>query len=465
METQNAFTIYEQDNSGRNIKIYDISFAENRTQNADVSRDLLLQTRLILPPFSKETRYKHYPMDFKNACGCLYASWLSELYYFNYQLFDSLQAFSSSIAGLLASRAVLEGVGVGDANATATNALLITITQDAISRLATILFAWRIGTALEPEAKRYRLLADIFNDTSMILDCLSPALPKSVRIFTLCISSAFRALCGVAAGGAKAALSVHFARANNIGDLNAKDSSQETVIGLLGMLAGSFIVARVTTSTSTWSLLFLLLFIHIMTNYLAVRSVTMLALNRQRATIVYSNFRATRSILDPIQTSKKEYVFARGGKLHDSMGGYIGQCKVEKSIQRLLLDDTTVIPQLLHILSREKYILSFMVHSGTAQLQICLRDDATSADHLKAWIHATELAHRVEERKTVYCSNKDMLDMIDEVYQNISEIFPVFFEGLKTKGWDVGCDFILTKQVNRFRITGSSRSSESKKDI
>jgi Vitamin B6 photo-protection and homoeostasis len=99
-----------------------------------------------------------------------------------------------------------------------------------------ILFAWRIGTALEPEAKRYRLLADIFNDGAMILDCLSPALPKHIRLFSLCVSGSLRALCGVAAGGAKAALSVHFARANNIGDLNAKDSSQETVIGLLGML-------------------------------------------------------------------------------------------------------------------------------------------------------------------------------------------------------------------------------------
>lgn len=71
----------------------------------------------------------------------------------------------------------------------------------------------------------------------MILDCLSPHLPsKSIRLLMICLGAGFRALCGVAAGGAKAALSVHFARANNVGDLNAKDSSQETVIGLLGTL-------------------------------------------------------------------------------------------------------------------------------------------------------------------------------------------------------------------------------------
>lgn len=75
-----------------------------------------------------------------------------------YQVFDSLQAFSSSIAGLLSSRAVLEGddprcdspgyaifwqernenkgFGVGDEKASSTNAVLLTIFQDATGRLA-----------------------------------------------------------------------------------------------------------------------------------------------------------------------------------------------------------------------------------------------------------------------------------------------------------------------------------------
>ena len=51
-----------------------------------------------------------------------------------------------------------------------------------MGRIATILFAHRFGTALEPECKMYRLAADIFNDAAMVLDCLSPALP--VRYLT-----------------------------------------------------------------------------------------------------------------------------------------------------------------------------------------------------------------------------------------------------------------------------------------
>ncbi|TPX19959.1 hypothetical protein DIZ76_017754 [Coccidioides immitis] len=86
----------------------------------------------------------------------------------------------------------------------------------------------------------YRLAADIFNDSSMIMDCLSPMFPKSIRVGLLSLSSVLRALCGVAAGSSKASLSAHFAKWGNLAELNAKDSSQETVISLMGMLVNSF---------------------------------------------------------------------------------------------------------------------------------------------------------------------------------------------------------------------------------
>lgn len=155
----------------------------------------------------------------------------------------------------------MEGFGVGNENASATQAVLLTTIQEATSRLASmhspyslqpnlltsallclilaISFAWHLGSALEPEAKMYRLAADVFNDSAIILDCLSPALDTNLRVVTLCLSGCLKALCGVAAGGSKAALSVHFTKTGNVGELNAKDSSQETVLGLIGMLVGS----------------------------------------------------------------------------------------------------------------------------------------------------------------------------------------------------------------------------------
>lgn len=90
-----------------------------------------------------------------------------------------------------------------------------------MGRIATILFAHRLGTALEPECKMYRLAADVLNDAAMILDCLSPAFPRASVILIFSTSSVLRALCGVAASSSKASLSAHFAKWGNLGELNA----------------------------------------------------------------------------------------------------------------------------------------------------------------------------------------------------------------------------------------------------
>ncbi|TKA67954.1 hypothetical protein B0A49_07548 [Cryomyces minteri] len=184
-----------------------------------------------------------------------------------------------------------------------------------MGRVATILFAHKLGTSLEPEAKMYRLAADVFNDTAMILDCLSPAFPKLVRVLILSSSSVLRALCGVAAGSSKASLSAHFAKWGSLGELNAKDSSQETVISLMGMLAGSLVVSWVSSPLATWSTLLLLLSIHLATNHAAVRAVSMRTLNRQRANLVFSHLIEDDEVLTPEEVSKKERIFDWDGVL------------------------------------------------------------------------------------------------------------------------------------------------------
>ena len=110
---------------------------------------------------------------------------------------------------------------MGNASASPTGALLFSILQESAGRIATIAFAHRLGTSLEPECKMYRLAADLFNDAAMVLDCLSPAFPQAPRVTLLCFSSILKALCGVAAGSSKASLSAHFAKWGNLGELNA----------------------------------------------------------------------------------------------------------------------------------------------------------------------------------------------------------------------------------------------------
>jgi hypothetical protein len=124
------------------------------------------------------------------------------------------------------------------------------LSRQPYSICAAIVAAYYIGTSLFPEAKTYRLIADILNDLAITLDVVSPvlnavALPfllrtGSLRIVALCLSGSLRSLCSIAAGGSKTAVSSHFATPltgrGDLGDLNAKESSLETVLCLVGML-------------------------------------------------------------------------------------------------------------------------------------------------------------------------------------------------------------------------------------
>ncbi|KAF2665655.1 DUF647-domain-containing protein [Microthyrium microscopicum] len=379
--------------------------------------------------------------------------------YAAYQLYDSLQAFSSSIAGMLSSRAVLIGVGVGDSKAHPTTALLLSVFQESFGRIITILFAHRLGSALEPECKMYRLAADVFNDASMVLDCLSPAFPKPTRVVLFSIASMLRALCGVAAGSSKATLSAHFATKGNLGDVNAKDSSQETVISLLGMLAGSFVVSWISEPVPSFLLLLLLLSIHLCMNYAAVRAVKMHTLNRQRANLLFTNLLAYDKVLTPAQVSTHERIFERDGVLRWTNGQKIGYARIGVSLKALVdraavspgnvSTNTTTAPQkskqsldmahLAQVYTAEPYILWAARTGPRVHVDIVLKQGCSTTDQIKAWLQAVVIAKYVHERITNVGPSMggDDIHLVSTSLAQTNKVFDEFCRRLQAVGWDL----------------------------
>ncbi|KAF2117712.1 vitamin B6 photo-protection and homoeostasis-domain-containing protein [Lophiotrema nucula] len=470
--------IVERDEAGNIVASYVESRSEKRESSSRVD--------VILP---KETKsYSQQLLDVFLPAG--YPSSVTEDY-IHYQIYDSLQAFSSSIAGLISSRAVLEGVGVGDASASPTAALLLSVLQESMGRIVTILFAHRLGTALEPECKMYRFAADIFNDTSMILDCLSPAFPKGIRVLVLSFSSVLRSLCGVCAGSSKASLSAHFAKKGNLGELNAKDSSQETVISLLGMLAGSVVVSWISSPLATWTTLIFLLGVHLTTNYFAVTAVSMRSLNRQRANIVLSHMLAYGTILRPADVSRLERVFERDGILRSFEGNSrakaIGHCKIGMTLESVLrrmgrshyrtgsLNLRIKLSELLRIYENEAYVLWFEEgeYGSRSEAWIVLKEDATPTDQLKAWCQALLLAQQAHTRRAKAAKGKRELERSEDAKdadgsasesegrllaelrlttQEVRKLFDAYVERLTDVGWDLEIAALETRAGTRMKI-------------
>jgi hypothetical protein len=133
---------------------------------------------------------------------------------------------------------------VGDATASVTAAATTHLLKDGMGQVGSILFASWQGSDLDNDAKQFRLLADVLNDVAMLLDLLSPLWPGAF-VAIACLASLLRAVVGVAGGATRAALRQHQARSDNMGDVSAKDGSQETLVNFFALLVNLWLIPLV----------------------------------------------------------------------------------------------------------------------------------------------------------------------------------------------------------------------------
>ncbi|XP_074414303.1 RUS family member 1 isoform X5 [Zonotrichia albicollis] len=199
-----------------------------------------------------------------------------------YQAWDSLQALCSSLCSSLSARAVLEAVGVGDGSASVTGAALTWLLRDGVGIVTRIGFVWLQGSHLDCEAKQWRFVADLLNDVALVLEILAPYW-LSFGPALLVMAAAARCVVGVAGGATRAALAVHQARRDNVADVAAKDSSQETLVNGAGLLLSLLLLPLLDGRPwLTWATLVLLLIGHLTFNLAAIGSLTLTSLNRPR---------------------------------------------------------------------------------------------------------------------------------------------------------------------------------------
>nr|CAB3496677.1 unnamed protein product [Digitaria exilis] len=219
--------------------------------------------------------------------------------YVPFQMWDTLQGLSTYIRTMLSTQALLGAIGVGEQSATVIGAtfqvdfstslqmfmvsegfdrnawrdivhllsgILLNIGSDntlcgqhVIVYIHFMCILFHQGSNLDSNAKMWRLVADFMNDLGMLMDLLSPLFPSSL-IVIMCLGSLSRSFTGVASGATRAALTQHFALANNAADISAKEGSQETLATMLA-------------------------------NYKAVQSLSLTTLNYERASILLQHFK------------------------------------------------------------------------------------------------------------------------------------------------------------------------------
>ncbi|RWS27359.1 RUS1 family protein C16orf58-like protein [Leptotrombidium deliense] len=355
--------------------------------------------------------------------------------YLEYQIWDSLQAFSSSITNTLATHAILTGIGVGDSNATPIAATITWLFKDGTAMLGRILFTFVQGSKLDADCKKWRLFADILNDISIAVDIMIPMF-KPWTTSLQCLSSLGRSLVGTAGGATRAALTQHQARRNNLADVSAKDGSQETIVNLVALIFSLTVVPFILTSNSfIWtSFVFLTLF-HIYANYRAVKSVSMEVVNSSRYKILVDNYLKTNYLLPVKQVNSKENVIPFLTDESDECCVNVG---LSFNQHNLSLNEFLALKEAN---DNNNYFLS----NRSGEVNISLYENADTVNVLEAVFHAFVLNFCFKQKQSTFLELNSIVQTVHSMKAEelicqsrifTQKFFSTFITEASLKGWD-----------------------------
>jgi len=213
--------------------------------------------------------------------------------YLKYVFFSSLQDLSTQLRSVLATQRILEGMGVGSAEATPLSASLNFIVRDGIGMITSLIFTYITSNKFKSDVKRWRIFADLIINVGLTLEISAMLVPKKLFLTMICLGNMCKAMCGVAAGSCGSVFNLYWAKGTgDISDINAKFGAQNTVTGGLGLIFAVLFVKSLSSASPyvVWSLYAFLTFVHIYANMKLMKLVIFNYLNLTRFNILLNNF-------------------------------------------------------------------------------------------------------------------------------------------------------------------------------
>lgn len=161
---------------------------------------------------------------------------------------------------------------------------------------------------LDINSKKWRLRADVINDVVLTLELfLLPFYPKHA-LYILCLAAILRSIVGIAGAATRNAMTMHHAIRQNLADVSAKDSAQETCVNLIGSFLGLLILSTVTSMAGIVLIFVIAVGVHLYANTKAVKAVCLKTFNEARYLIVLEEFFRHGSVLPPQIVNQLERV-------------------------------------------------------------------------------------------------------------------------------------------------------------
>ena len=268
----------------------------------------------------------------------------------------------------------------------------------------------------------WRFYADILNDLAISFDLIAPFF-KHLLLPIACLSNLCRSIVGVAGGSTRAALTQHQAIAHNMGDVSAKDGSQETLVNLLALVVNIFLLHTIKRDRAlVWSLYFLLTSLHLFANYRAIRTLRLRTFNWNRFVLLCQHYFRDGQIPSVEFINRKEPILR----------------EVSQSIRcRVGVQLNPLHAQSIHTDQFLKHRFALLFHRSAKQFDVILTENCDDADLIKCYFLLQYLidSNRFEPF-LVDASHVSWID-VDRLHTSTSHLYEDFLGKARAMHWDV----------------------------
>jgi hypothetical protein len=369
---------------------------------------------------------------------------------------------TGALAGSLATAALLHGVGLGAtaaaAGATAAPALSAAakwVSKDGLGAAGRLVVAGRVAGYLDAEPRQWRLYAEAASVLGGALDVATALAPPAAFLPLAAAGTALRAGGKAVAAPAHQVILAHFARANNLGAVAAKEEVQEVLAQLLGLALSVALLQQPALKADpqllagAWAAVSGL---HVALRAAALTGLRFPTLNGRRA----AHAAAAHVAAEPPQAwAPQEALNAREAALFGSGAAGAAGAAVPRIALGTSLGDAlrrggaaAALPALAAALAGERFLLTWR----GASAWVVLREGATARDALRATWLAAHLCADAGAASALDV-NADVADVAAKLRGALGALEQRFadFEGaLAEEGWDT--DALLPPRATTPRL-------------
>ncbi|KAJ3226511.1 snoRNP complex protein nop56 [Chytriomyces hyalinus] len=390
------------------------------SKQTSASRKLIATAESLIPhALQSWFRQTFLPIGFPDSVHPVYT---------RVHLFQFAETFLWSTVTVLCSQSMLESLGIASPAATGGAVAIQWVLKDQFGELGKLIFINRFAKSLDSHPKTWKFIGEISSLTGALLQLCTVLNPASFLLFAS-LGYTMRSIHFSIYNSTHMTFTRNFALQGNVGDIVAKDDSQQTVAHLLGLLTGVTLLTISHNPMFLFSVFFVIGPLHYLATIAFLNATQFEVLSSTKMLLLSDAYvRRDRQILQYREIEREGNTVWFGEWIQAGWSG-VKVSKIGGSVNSLFKEVDAVAVSL----DNENYLISYR----KGKFGATFHQDATSTDVIQSILHITKLNQVLSETGgDLVASDPDNFKRaLAQTLSWTRAELPQFLQGLEANKW------------------------------